>query len=626
MIVANNNTEQLGVAAVNAALGVVPNLGPNVDQMDRTPLTDGYIDLFGSDDRHTVKNLLGRVYPQVKTSNYPKKSAIPKTYSLKRETLVGYRNLAGVLFFHVGLTGARRKPTIMFANLTPFTIDRLLASVPDTQKSISFRIKPFPPDRAAIERIVRFQWETQAESAVIGFDPTLLEDGALLTIRSNELFHFDRPILLDDPDRTFSVLLTTKEGMELPFKVTGSLTPANYLPHEIEIEFTSGDVTFTRGIRKQLTPRSFEIRLSDGLLVTFEDTDAGLKTNVQLDPQPDLQGRLKDLEFGVALEVNGWLRIQGREATIRQPSSESELLESLEHLRKIHRTLLELGADLTLVSLVDMTGPHYAAVLGIHDILFEGEPLPTQYRGTLRIRQSIGDWALDLLVVPDGEDRWRLGSLVQLQQAYQLTSVHDGEERAFLATPYDVLDPDLLAKTLNLDLGNVTSYYENIRTLPDTVDMARGTVLKFIRAADTEPRRREQFLDAAADLSRWLKEVEPDQPRDVLNALQIKARREGLTAEDRVQLRALRRTANRAGDPEALEIAAGCSILLDDFDEARELLASLSPESQQTFLSWPIAVLLPQAHDDEVNGAEPQSDAEDDADEAEEISAAEATG
>lgn len=622
MIVANNNTEQLGVAAVNAALGVVPNLGPNVDQNDRTPLTDGYIDLFGSDDRHTVKNLLGRVYPQVKTSDYAKRSAIPRTFPLKRETLVGYRNLAGVLFFHVGLTGARRKPVIMYANLNPFTIDDLLRNVPETQKTISFRIKPFPPDRAAIERIVRFQWETQAEAAVVGTDITLLEDGALLTIRSNELFHFDRPILLDDPDRTFSVLLTTKAGMELPFKVTGSLTPANYLPHEIEIEFTSGDVTFTRGIRKQLTPTSFEIRLSDGLLVTFEDTDDGLKTNVQLDPQPDLLGRLKDLEFGVALEVNGWLRIQGREAKVREPSSESDLLEALENLRKIHRTLLELGADLALVSLVDMTGSHYDAVLGIHDILFEGEPLPVKYRGTLRIRQSIGDWALDLLVVPDGEDLWRLGSLVHLQQAYRLTSVREDEERAFLATPYDVLDPDLLARTLNLDLGNVTAYYENIRTLPDTVDMARGTVLKFIQAADSEPRRREAFLEAAADLSRWLVEVEPGQTRDVLNTLQIKARREGLTAEDGIQLRALRRAANRGDDSEAIEIAAGCSILLGDFDEARELLASLSPGTQQIFLSWPIAVLLPQAHDADVEGDEPQ----DDADEAEESAAAEATG
>lgn len=64
--------------------------------------------------------------------------------------------------------------------------------------------------------------------------------------------------------------------------------------------------------------------------------------------------------------------------------------------------------------------------------------------------------------------------------------------------------------------------------------------------------------------------------RYVLNHMQIKARRGDLSESDRVRVRAISRTALRAGEDQ-LPVAVGCAVLLEEPEEVRELLDELSP-------------------------------------------------
>lgn len=564
-----------------------------MDAYDRTPLTDGYIDLYRGPGQHAKGNILGRVRPQVKSSSYRLAREVRKTFSLSREDLQGFRAVGGVLFIHVGMIGTTGESVIRYATLNPFRIDEMLKAMKPKQKSASFRLKPLPTDPAAILTIVEFQWQTQAEASVNGFDEALLKEVQSLTIRSDEPVNYDRPLQLDDPKRSYSILATTKGGLTLPLPLRGELIPASYLEHEIEVEITAGETTFTSAIARQLSPETMQIMPSQALTIELTRQESGeLGGRVNLVPQQQLLPRLKDLEFCAALERGERLHLGTMETTITDDLGEPQLPGALEPLRKIHRVLSHFGANLDLVLLDAITAQQYDALLGLFGILFEGEPLPEQYRSLGRVLQPVGEWGLELMNVPNGEDCWKVVSLTEVPASHSIARSIEGTDIRYLVTAYETLNLPEIVRTLNLDLEHLRDAYERIGALENTPELATEMVLKLIGAADSEPRRREEFLNAADDLSDWLLERQPEEAPYVLNHMQIKARRGELSEGDRTRVRAISRTALRAGEDQ-LQIAVGCAVLLEDPEEVRELLADLSPVRREAFTSWPIAHLLP---------------------------------
>lgn len=585
-----NNIEVLGVAAVNTAFGRAVNVSPNVDWNDRTPLTDGYIDLYEGGKQHQNKHLLGRVLPQVKSKSYRSARETPAKFPIRRDDLLGFRRLGGVLFIHACLIGEAEQTEIKYAVLTPFHIDRLLETMKPAQKSLSVRLKTLPSDPASIEQIVRFSWQAQGELNAIRSWESLLQDGDNLEISSDEPIRLDGPLSLDDPSRNYFGVLTRESGLELSVELRGLLLPLPYIGEEVEMNVSAGDVTFTQGFLKRVDSTTVEMKLSEGVTLTLEKHENNsVSGGISMVPQAHLLGRLRDLGFCAALEEGLPLRLGTTEVAIVDPPSERQLKSLLESLRKLHRVLEHLGANLELVMLDDITSKQNDALLGLYQVLFEGASMPMEYREPIRITQPVGNWALELMVTPEGDDEWKLQSLTQAATVGQIAATA-GDER-FLVTAYEVVADEAIARTLNLDLNHVCEAYERIGALPNTPELATDTVLNFVRASDSEPRRSLEFLAAAGDLNNWILQSYPRTHIAVLNQMQIKARGVGLTDEDRGVIRGVRRAAMRVGDEE-IELAVGCAVLLNEPEEVRELLADLNVERRERFRAWPIARLL----------------------------------
>lgn len=93
-----------------------PHLKAFIATNDKTPFTDGYIDLYAG-LRQSKADWRGRVSIQVKGRTLRSKKGSSPTHPIARTDLVAYQRDSGVLFFVVGVDpkSSRCTPTTPFS-------------------------------------------------------------------------------------------------------------------------------------------------------------------------------------------------------------------------------------------------------------------------------------------------------------------------------------------------------------------------------------------------------------------------------------------------------------------------------------------------------------------------------
>jgi hypothetical protein len=584
------DTELLATTTIQARLARCPRLRSFIASNDKTPLTDGSINLYLKPG-YRKTDLRGSVLVQVKGRS-ESRSGPEAAYRIPRDDLSAYRRLGGVLYFVV-FVDASGHGSPYYINLPPFTIDELLGAQ-GSKKSVKVALRALPEEPAALEGIVGVALATQkqlhAPFTGEGFDRL-----TALTVRSAKAIDLTAPMTISSATGDWALEATTIDGLTVALPGIVIISPASYEGQEVDLEVSAGNVTYSKASVRQLGPDQHEIAVSDNLKFQFHTGEGNNWCSVTLTLAGTLAQRAKDVEFYLAIIDTGILSFRGDEYEV-QLSGFSDL-DTLRGHAKFLDTLLRLfealHVDPQLVPLEELSETTLRQLEQINRSIILGEQLLGRGARPGSILVELGPWRL-LLIFTQGskpDTRRYIDPFDPLNGNFLLRRSSEAAQRP--ATVYEYISPTNLPTILNLRLGQVTDAYERLSDAPEAQHLANLQVLALITAADRSSERKDEFLAAAEALNEWL--IRKTEPTDVhlINRWQIMHRRTGVDRELGSEIRAARRRATAADAENLAQVETSFAILLGNVDDVDDCVMRLTPEDRKLMETWPIWALRP---------------------------------
>lgn len=584
------NTEQLAVNHVSTLVARCPHLTPYIAVNDKTPFTDGHIEIYSS-DKKTNDTHEGRIDVQVKGRVMKRKKSIG-TYSVRVSDLRAYLNMSGVLYFVVGITEKTLRARAFYAILSPFRIDEILREIKPTQQTVAIRLTKLPTKPEAIEELISFAAKTRHQNPQQGIDPSLMERIKEVNIHGIGNIDLQKPVSLNLSETDFVIFAKTEGGMEIALPGQFQIMPSDYLGKPIEGTIASGGVHFENPIRRRIDDDLVEFRLSETLNFTLALPSSNKACGLTLRLSDNLEQRLRDIGFYLGLIETRELRFDGTplKMNVNIPKNIDELRGHYRYLQYLDKLFTELSVPIALITFNDINEAQSDQLWTVYCCIVEGLPLNEKYAKVERIFRQVGRWGLELMII-EQSNKWRLFDVFapDLPQIFaRVGETASGKPIRYRITPYEMLGAEELARTLNLHLNSIVSAYEVIEKSEQTTTLANDTVLRLIQAADIEPMRCEELLAGAERLNEWLVLRCGDEPHHIINRMQIIARRRQLTDSERRTIRTLCRAAIKEDVNNVLQIELSSAILLGDVDKIIDVVEQLSEEELEAFKAWPI--------------------------------------
>lgn len=586
--------EELAVAKIQSMVARCPHLKPYIASNDKTPFTDGHIDVYRGLARKK-SDWRGRVSVQVKGRSSSTKRKATTTFSIERTDLQAFQTDGGVLYFYVAVN-ARGKRVPYYALLSPFTIEYYLRQAPEEQKSISVSFKKFPSVPEQIEQIIGLALKTKNQSPSAGFDPQLFETMKSITVYTTAGLPLDAPVTLMPGETDYALEIVTAGGMTLPMDGGLDIIPQAYVEQKTDIAIGAGMVTYEHVRVLRVDKDTVEVRLDDGILLKMTEAAEQRIWNVSYTAQNNLGARIKATRFLLGLVEKGGVEINGTSTPLGTTTADAatfaeELRGHLEAVRHLRELFEYLGVDLDLIELDELDGEQQQNLRILHRLLIDGEEWRDEAGETSRGTMKVGRWELMLIVVPGTEpDSWRYVDPLapSAPHMFRWSSDDSSAEDAIPVTAYDVIEPEYLPRILNLRLDSIVDAYEAIADAGQTMSLANHRVLALIKAADVSDVRQDEFLRAARTLNEWIISHEGETPVHLINRWQISWRRNELTSADLEAIRRLRRQALKSKNDRAEEIELACLLVAGDQEEASYVIDQMEEDKLQTVRDWPI--------------------------------------
>lgn len=597
------SVEQMAVNMISDLIMKSPRLVPYISTNDKTPFTDGYIDLHSQSSKPKNETFLGRVSVQVKGRSLPKSGKAPKKFRISRIDLEGFLRDFGVLYFIVWIDQKKDRRIPFYALLNPFKIEHLLASGAPEQANFNVRFSPFPNKPESVEALVALAYRTRDERPGTVVDPQILDAVRSVTIHSDQEFDFDHPVLLTYADLDFSVELESEGGMKLPINGEFRITPSTYINFPTKLTIKSGDFIFRNPLCRRLSDAVVELTLSNGLKVCMPTKRTDETTPITFSPRRGLEEWYKDVGFYLACVATGKISVDDRvfEFKANPVDEHAELSTNFEYVSRFRDLFSAVGADSELVSIDDISEKRARQLEGLYPALVKGLELEHLSPELGRLRQPVGRWSLELICTRGTETgKAKYLDLFSATNGKQLVSVQEQNgdvDKVVRITPYDLLDEEWLPRTLNLHLENLVSAYKEVAEYPGTYQRANALLLKLIIGTVEVPQREDEFLDAAFALNEWLIAEEGSLPRHLINRWQILARKRPLTPEERTEIRTVKQAAHHSSSETPLLLEAACLILLGELEGLNFCLAQMSQDDNDMIQTWPIWTLRPSGSD-----------------------------
>ena len=590
------NIEQLAVNAVSDLIAKCASLDPLIESNDKTPMTDGHVDIYG-DPKHSNATLLGRVPVQVKgrTTNSTK---LKPSFLIDRDTLRFFRNSGGGVYFLVQVRKDFGSRVVFFVNLNPFRIDRML-QVQTKPGSVSVAFEKLPEDSAGIEKIFKLALVQQKQGKTEGVDEHLLEGLRGITIHTIDELSSDKPTVLKLADSDFAVTIETEGGLQIPFDTDLTVFPASFAPREIDTVVQCGAVKYLSPTVWQSENKVVNFRLSDGLHIRARNIDGELSASIDLVPQGSLHSQLRALDFFLAAAHGEHLAI----GDIRSdPESHTfahalEVTEMRERIGRIVELFDAIGADEEMIGSVDWSDDDKHMLLALHDAFVLGRDVAATSDGLGHLGIPVGPFKIVAFVM-SGATPGRLRVVNPFDPTkraeFRLFQPKQGGgvKETINGTVYESLQIADVSSTLNLHLENIVQAYGDIEDQTVALLLANQMVLTLLSAADSvDGVKRKRLLVGAGSLSDWLVENGDDDSVYKINYWQTRRRLGSLSADDTVEIRTERRSVQRQDGDDARIREACLSILLNDFGDLDAILDDLAEDQLERLHSWPIWAL-----------------------------------
>lgn len=587
------DVETLAVAEVNGLVAMCPHLIPLISSNDKTPFTDGHIDVYRGLTR-SKEEWEGRVTVQVKGKTTGRAGKPPKSYPIPRTDLDAYKSDSGLLYLVVSIDPSSGDKQTYYALLSPFGIERILARASPKTKRISVPLKVFPSAPEEIERLVWVALKTREQRPSMGDVSSQFPKMQSLTLYSARDMSFDEPVSLIPNESDYALVLNTSDGLSLPLGGELRIFPPSYMPRTVDMAVSCGGIAYEEVVVRQIGDKTLELKLSAGLTLQLNLTPGVLSIQAAFTLSDSFIERWKVLEFHEALR-EGHPLVIGEQSSEILISDDSDVNQRghLDYLRKLGALFKKLEIDPHLIKWDEIDATHHKRLQDLHRCMVEGDEFEDDSAEISLVLQQVGRWAILLLLLPGAtQGYWRYVNPFAPDERSQFRVGQRERGREDLeyvpATIYDLVEQEHLPAVLNLRLRGIVEAYEVISDLPDTSTIANLKVLALISAADTEGSRRMEFLDAANALNEWLLAGEPASAHHLVNKWQIRWRLGTLTPTDREEIRALRRRVTQTVEPDTDRIAFACALLLGESEEADYLFAQLSTMEQAQLRDWPL--------------------------------------
>ncbi|MBT1683779.1 DUF4365 domain-containing protein [Curtobacterium flaccumfaciens] len=586
--------EQLGVIAVTSDASRCPRLKAYIGTNDKTPITDGHIDLY-SNTGEKKDDIIGRVEIQVKgrSRQKPVKKNKPTiSYAVDRADIEYFRKNGGGIYFYVPMRPDGTGEEVFFAILNPFKIERELAAQPDAAK-VSFKFKRLALG-GSLEGIVGLAIHQQDQGRIKGVPDSVLDDAVAIMIHTLEGFSQDRSIELTLETSDYAVLAELPSGMIIPVDADLKVFPAHFAPHETNNVIVCGNVEFSRPWASRLEADDVVLlTCSEGLRIRIREAKRTVSLSLTL--AGGLRSQVRDVAFmlnaahGMPITIDGRAGSGGEE----DPAAAEKLTATKHALEGFIELFDYFGLPDEVFNSLSFNLQEKRNLLTLRDAMARHEEIRLYNgEGFGRWDVSLGEEKIITMVLPGSSDhmRYLLDPFdAANRDKFKMLGKTDGEDKykeINWSTVYESLEVPDLVNALNLRIDQVVDAYESLEDNAVRYSLANNFALKLMMACDftVEPRN-EYLLSGAEALTNWLLDHAPEDPIHRINRWQILRRRGPLATAERQAILKLRREI-ASDDPSTLE--ACIAILLEDADDLDLVLAELTDEERKELRRWPI--------------------------------------
>lgn len=580
------DAEIMGNGHLQSFLGQSLYLTPYISSNDKTPSWDGHILVYNGKKKE--KSIKGQILIQIKSTTVNKIKKKTITHSYKVKDLQNYLSNHGTILFKILCNHPEYR--IYYRSLLPSDLRAIIKS---SKKQSYKSIEHYLLDTSSLSQI-----ESICENFLLHQNLQYGNTDYKLSIEeSKELFipFVSNGISVEDwLLNNEQILYGTKEIDGVKCYIgeirIGEIESTVASPICIEEKKYFEEYS----IRKTKTNTIIEI--GKGISIDYENK------LLSLSPSGSISEQLFDLEFLYTLFTKRTLSFGVSEPIQFRISSEDNHRDGLLRISQNIKLLNEIK---NLLGIFRIDANKLEMKSGGFD------SLDAKSKNNLEILISIfvRNEKVDLKPLPLGLHIWSISNLkiglfiyslesdanhkildlFNLHENFKMAASLTNGEKIYIS-PYVILKAPLLVDVANLDLNVVVNAVKEYHPNANYELLVNQLGLELIKAFDIS--HREEFLNAANSIFRWLCEAKVNYDSNLLNLLQINLRSEPLSREESDVLLSLRDKYLQFPRKEGSDYyLCGISILLENKSDAKQFFEKLSEQAQDEFKTYPIFTL-----------------------------------
>lgn len=605
--------EQLGTTAVINSVSKTSRLKAFVNSGDKEPSFDGNIYIY--DNNNYSKDNLKRVSVQVKGKGVRSKPTATIKYPVSIVDLDIYMRNGGVMFFVVYIdkdTGDSKQ--IYYCALLPFKIKELMKGKTDGDKSINVNFNQFPTDEKDITDIfLNFHSNAQKQISFIDKELPTIEDLCKKGLLESLSFSYvstqgkkevtSYPKMLDGKE--LYLYANIKGGVApIPVEYCSKISHL-HMSCTDEVPIGVDGTVYYSGLEKTITAEKIIFRIGSSVTISFPNVDLPadnmheLKVNVSVKLKGTLKQRIQALEFLIAMFNAKSFEMGGIKFPANFPDAElrklnpSEYPEMLNGYKRALVVLDKLNVKKDL-QLDDFTKEDFWKLNSLIGAIESGTPV-RNVNGDLPsiVTLNFGGLHLAMICKKQEDGTYLLWDYFDKQID---VCVFNKDNEKFPASQYSVMKADDFLTVDNLRLQSVIDGFKRIEPHQFIVENGNMIMLEMLKAYDKKPT--EELLDAVKQMYAWLETVKQFLTDEVMliNKLQIVRRERELTFSEKQELSKV------ASTSEDIAYRIGAFILLNEQDEAEQLLNDMPQTEKDEFMSLPIFKFYTKCEEDKNHG------------------------